>query len=200
MIHKVIYTHSIGRRMAPQRQHRGWRMIAFTDVAPPAPWEWVPVDRPENESIERQNRRIKLTPPFFAHQSIYIDANIELLAIPSPDADIAIHRHRERDCIFAEIAACITLGKADPDVLRRQGEAYDEHPRHWGLWECGMIFRRHTPEILDFSRAWHDEIEAHSHRDQISLPWVARRRNQQIESLGNNAWKGGLWCRRHPKK
>jgi hypothetical protein len=197
MADRVIYTWAIGRRLAPQARWPDWAMLCYSDRMPPPPWVWIPVERPEH--LERGNRRAKLMPPFEARESIYIDANVELLAIPAPSADIAIHTHRDRDCIFDEINACIEHRKADPDALRKQAATYADHPRHWGLWECAMIYRRHTPEVLKFCEKWHTEIERHTHRDQVSLPVVARSEGMRIESLGASVWSG-MWTRKHRKK
>jgi len=196
----IVYTASIGRRMAPQQPRAGVRMVCFSDVRPLAPWEWVRIERAPD--IIRQVRRIKILPweRFDAFDAcVWIDANIQLSRVPDLDADIAIHEHRDRDCIFDEAAACIAFGKDRPESIRQQIAAYAGHPPHWGLWETQMVYRRNTPAVRALCEDWWREIETGSRRDQISLPVVLLRHGMRPLSLGPSVWKGSEWCIRRKK-
>jgi hypothetical protein len=197
----IVYTATIGRRLAPQRTFPGAVMVCFSDIQPPKPWHWVPIQATGQPN--RQTKRIKILP--WEHferwdECVWRDANIEVTRLPTLDADLAMHTHRDRRCIFDEAAKCIEYGKDDPDVIRAQIARYANHPPRWGLWENGMIYRRNTPAIRALCEDWWRELDAGSERDQISLPPVLRRHGIRPESLGPSIWKGSHWCKRHPKK
>ena len=197
----IVYTASIGRRLAPQRTLPGAVMVCFSDIQPPKPWHWVPIQATAQPN--RQTKRIKILPWEHFEQwdaCVWRDANIEVTRLPDMDADIAIHAHRDRDCIFQEAEACIDYGKDDPGLIRAQIARYADHPPHWGLWENPMIYRRNTLAIRALCEDWWRELDAGSERDQISLPVVLRRHGIHPESLGPSVWKGSHWCKRHPKK
>lgn len=127
--------------------------------------------------------------------SLWIDGNITLNVEPSivaellGDADIAMFKHFERDCVYQEALAA--AGKY-PDEryheIINHGEAYRKkgYPEHNGLWECNMIIRRHSKKMEDFSNAWWAEICRHSNRDQISLPYILEKYPLKVKTLEGN--------------
>ena len=197
----IIYTASIGRKLAPQRTFPGAVLVCFSDFKPPEPWHWIPIKAEDQPN--RQTKRIKLLPwEHFGKWDVCIwrDANIEVTRLPALKEGFAAHRHRDRNCIFDEAKKCIEYGKDDPEVINAQIAKYADHPRNWGLWENGMLYRRNTPEIRALCEDWWAEIESGSERDQISLPVVLRRHGIKPLMLGPSIWKGSNWCKRHPKK
>ena len=196
----VVYTASIGRRMAPQRAWPGHDMVCFSDVRPSDPWRWVPIT-PQGDPT-RQTRRIKILP--WEHfdgfdACVWVDANIRLIRLPDLPADFAAHTHRDRDCIFDEAEKCIEHSKDDPAVIRAHIARYADHPAHWGLWETQMLYRRNTPVVRALCEDWWRELDAGSRRDQLSLPVVLRRHGIQPVSLGPSVWRGSRWCKRFRK-
>jgi len=116
--------------------------------------------------------------------SIYIDGNITLNVSPETiidkylkDYDIAVFRHPVRDCIFDEAMTCAKLKLDDPEIIIEQAKAYEDlgFAKHKGLAECGIIIRRHTPEIENFNNTWWAEYSRYSRRDQISFMFAADR-------------------------
>lgn len=101
------------------------------------------------------------------------------------DADLATFRHPDRDCVYAELDACLRLRKDDPAVMRDQVERYRAagYPRHAGLFETSAVLRRHCPATQAFNDAWWAEIAAGSCRDQLSVNWAARRTNVQYSIM-----------------
>ena len=198
----IIYTASIGRRMAPNRAWPGHDMLCFSDVRPSAPWLWVPVTPRDDPT--RQARDIKIVPWEYLEnwdQCLWVDANIEVTGDPKDmPGPLAVHIHRDRDCIFDEARACIKYRKDDPALIGRQIERYVGHPRHWGLWETGVVYRENTPEVRALCYDWRAEIDANSRRDQISFPVVLRRHGIMPNSLGPSIWSGSQWTRLHKKK
>lgn len=115
--------------------------------------------------------------------SVWMDGNIFLNVSTEhivkeflKDADIAIHRHPDRDDVYDECDIAIKY-KNDADGKIKEHKEYLKninYPRHDGLYNGGVIIRRHTPIIEAFNNAWWSEICKHSSRDQISLPTVLK--------------------------
>ena len=132
----------------------------------------------------RRNSRIQ---KILAHEyidteySIYIDGNISLLTTPEKliekylgDCDIAVFTHPNRDCIYEEAIQCAKRGLDDPETIIEQAVAYENsgYAKHKGLCECGIILRRHTPQVAALNNAWWAEYCRHSKRDQISFMYA----------------------------
>jgi hypothetical protein len=115
--------------------------------------------------------------------SLWLDGNIflnvtqELVAEELlGDADMGLFKHFARDCIYEEGVA--SAGKYPKEEI--QSEIFDhldyykqkKYPFHNGLYECGVLLRRHSKKMEEFNNAWWSEICQHSFRDQISLPYV----------------------------
>lgn len=113
--------------------------------------------------------------------SIYIDGNITLNVSPETliekylkDYDIAVYRHPTRDCIYDEAVECAKRNLDDPEIIIEQAKAYEDsgYAKHKGLAECGIIIRRHTPEVENFNTYWWAEYCRYSRRDQISFMYA----------------------------
>lgn len=121
-----------------------------------------------------------------AQYSLWLDGTIEIksgvclqLLVTSAlrNGDFAVYRHRSRDCIYKEAAACIAARKDSESIIKTQTEAYRSagYPSNSGLAECTVLLRRHTPEVKAFNLAWWAEIVKYSRRDQLSFNFVATR-------------------------
>lgn len=88
--------------------------------------------------------------------------------------DIALSKHGGRDCVYQEAEACMHLGKDIPANVHPQISKYfDEgYPPHNGMVESGVLFRRNKRHVRELCEAWWQEIENHSHRDQLSFNYV----------------------------
>ena len=146
-------------------------------------------------SPPKRNRRVKIYwPEIFDcfDYSLYLDSSVELRVDPreliqflEPGSDIAVFRHPDRDCAYREGRVCVKMGLADRGVMHRQLTAY-RRARFlpgFGLWACTVILRNHTPRMADFSRRWWHEVERHSHRDQVSFPYVVWETETQVSEF-----------------
>lgn len=124
--------------------------------------------------------------------SIWVDANVRLLLPPAKTAldwlsrrDLVVFKHPVRKCIFEEAEACRRLEKGKADLIKAQVRAYKKAgmPRYWGLVSTRCVMRRHTLEVAKLNEAWWKEIQQHSLRDQISLPFVCWREKFQWEMI-----------------
>ena len=114
---------------------------------------------------------------FNVDYSIWVDANIDLLVPPGEliammKSDVMVFHHWERDCLFQEAAACSECKQDDPATIADQVAEYHRRgiKRNSGLAACGLIVRKHTPEVNQMNAAWWSEICRFSTRDQISFP------------------------------
>jgi hypothetical protein len=57
-------------------------------------------------------------------------------------------------------------------------------PRSDGLFEMNFfVLRLDQPGVADFERVWWQEIESHSHRDQLSIGWALKQSGLGVTSL-----------------
>lgn len=153
---------------------------------------WVQRAACRNFVSSRRNSRIH---KILIHQyidseySLWMDANVAL-RVPAEqlidewlsDHDIAMFKHRIRDCIYNEAEVCSNLMLDDPELIREQADAYMSRgfPKNVGLGEASVILRRHTRSIEAFNNAWWSEYSRYAVRDQISLMVAARETSTAI--------------------
>ena len=158
----------------------GIRYVCFTDRDLESDtWEIVRVSTSESDP-RRASRPFKIRPHayFKASYSLWVDASFtvgvdvrELIRRHLGSRNLAGFAHRERDCVFDEASVCAEWLLDDPriiasQVLRYAGEGL---PRHAGLFECGVLLRKHRPDVAALNELWWDEYGRGCCRDQISF-------------------------------
>jgi hypothetical protein len=126
--------------------------------------------------------------------SLWVDGNI-FLKYPEEyfiemmgDADVLAFKHPYgRDCLYQEAEECIKLGLDYPEIIKEQTDRYKKegYPEHNGLWQTGVLLRRHTPEVISLNNKWWAEICRGSMRDQISFPYVFSGKVKTVEIQGD---------------
>lgn len=93
--------------------------------------------------------------------------------------DLATFKHPDRTCVYQELQACILLQKDNASLMRKQVNRYrsEKYPPFRGLVETACLIRRNSKEVADFNKAWWQELNANSLRDQLSFNYVAWRLN-----------------------
>jgi hypothetical protein len=117
---------------------------------------------------------------FEADYSIWVDGNIKLKKTPEElvsllgDKDIAVLPNPYRNCLYEEGHYCILHNIGDEEEINEQLERYRQsgYKELNGLYACGVIIRKHTPELKQLCFNWWAEITRGSARDQISFPFV----------------------------
>ena len=106
----------------------------------------------------------------------------EKLLIEHPKSDFLTRKHQRRDCVYDEAEKCIDSKKGVRRDIEKQVDFYkkERYPKHNGLYCTFWLFRRHTRQIKDFSKLWWDQLVKFSHRDQISLPYIAWKHDMEI--------------------
>lgn len=126
--------------------------------------------------------------------SIWVDANIRIVGdlrkyirYLGSTIPFASNWHPSRNCIFDERKACSFASKGNTREMKSQVADYKEKgmPRHYGLIETNVIVRRHSDErVISLMEDWFDEIQRHSTRDQLSLPFVLWRAGYKLSDVG----------------
>lgn len=154
-------------------------------------WKVVYVE--PKKDLALQSREIKLMVHKFAPKYgvyFYIDANYQVRGNPYEyqkryfKAGLLLHRHGTRDCIFKEGVKIKQLGLADPGAVDRQLQTYSMEgmKRGYGLFQNGILIR--DSSVNDFMEAWYDQLTVHTHRDQLSLPYLLwKQRPEKVQVI-----------------
>lgn len=113
--------------------------------------------------------------------SLWLDANIQIVGkdiynrfveLYEKEIPIASVRHFAYDCVYEEMFSVLDFRFESEEVVVKWGHELRKHgfPRHAGLYETGLMYRRHSNEaVRDFDAIWWRYIETYSKRDQLSF-------------------------------
>ncbi len=184
-----------------------WRdavdFVAFLEETLPTPgWEIRPLHQGFTDPCRNAKIHKILSHVYFPDQeyTMWVDGSIsittalsfaELAEIYLGDCDLAVFKHRRRQCVYLEALACLEQKKDDPEIIYRQVELYrsKKYPLNNGLIEGCVLLRRHTPQIRRFNEQWHDIITNYSRRDQLSFNYVAHQLNLKFRHFSGNYTK-----------
>jgi hypothetical protein len=203
---KVIFTVLTGgydNLIDPDAVSDGWEYICFTDNPnlKSNVWDIVQMENTNNLSAYKLARLYKINPhPHLLgyDRSIHVDCNAKILCdlnmleseIIDTTVDINLAKHRMRDCLYDEAAACIQFNRGNKANIINQVTSYNNEgmPKNFGLYSCGFQYRNLKSENLrKFSEEWVETILKYSVRDQISFPYVLWKNNTiSINSLNWN--------------
>jgi hypothetical protein len=166
-------------------------------------WTIIPI--PEevqklNVSRVKKQRFIKLHPHLYFKDydlSIYIDANFKiiddlnnfLIRVLSPNYNIYIFEHPERNTIFNETFEVVRLQKEKESIANVIRERYkkEKFPDKNGLIESCLIIRKHNEkDSIYLMDKWYDEIKNYSHRDQLSFNYIMWKTGLKIKYIVKN--------------
>lgn len=142
--------------------------------------------------------------------SLYIDANVRVIADPSPiiaethaaGAELAIPRHPTRADVWQEAEACRRLEKiarCERPVLEAQLARYQRRglPQASGLTENNIIVRSgESVRLMPVMERWWEELRAGVQRDQLSLPYILWETATPIYRLPYSARDANPYFRR----
>ena len=178
-----------------------WDYVCFTDnpnllkMKRYGAWKIRPLEFSELDN--QLNNRWHKTHPHMLFpdydESIYIDSNISVLTswlfdkISEKNMKLVIPIHYGKDCIYDEIKAVLKYKLASAESVKK---IYDfliseEFPRHYGLNENNIIFRRHhDKEIIMINEEWWNFICDYTRRDQLSLAYVLWKHGIKPREIG----------------
>lgn len=190
----AIYTASIGGYDAvhqPAVVDERFDYILFTDEVKDervGAWQVRNVDY-QSEDKTRVARYVKthphtLLPDYEA--TLWLDASIEILTsfvyercveLLEKGVQLASIKHPWRDCIYDEAYVVYGLEEERKIMdwchqLRQEG-----YPRHKGLYESGVLFRRNDADVAQLNEDWWNVILHHTRRDQLALNYLLWKRN-----------------------
>ena len=195
MMYAAVFGKKANFKM-PKLTDPGIERVLYTDIPKrfdPHVFYQVKTLRIDHLDPVRRNRFVKIMIPdeiFDNYEySLYMDykhpTNIDfdlLLSCLEPESDMLISKHKKRDCIYDEGIACVMKGKDDKKTIVNQLDFYksEGYPNHNGLYAAYWLFRRHTKQLKESMKLWWEQVEKHSCRDQISLPYVAWKHGMKI--------------------
>lgn len=208
---KVVYTAVFGNYDHVPAVNPEWDcdFVCFTDnpdlVSPG--WQVVMVQL-NDEPPAQANRRYKMLPHKYLlsyTHSLYVDGNITIVTDPSPlfnkylhNNVIAIPKHQERNCAYAEARLCIEGRLVNREITEQQMMKYiaDGFPEEFGMHENGIIFRRHYDKnVIDMMTSWWEEYCNGGRRDQLSLPYLIWKKNIGVFSMEETARNNNKYFR-----
>ena len=187
MNRKVIYTCLTGgydRLEQPAAVAPDWDYVCFTDTdGQDGVWQLrkIPFDSPD--PVVR-SRCPKILPHIVLPEyeySVYLDANIRIAdagfyriadRLIADEITFAQVEHPDRDCVYEELRYCYLKNKINTRTAFRLHRKWTRErlPRHSGLYENNLIFRRHNiTEARALDEAWWKGFSAGIPRDQLCL-------------------------------
>ena len=196
----IIYSVSTGGKdiLSEDINIKGAKAVFFTDDPTLKSEKWEIRLIPNLfKDIRRDSRMVKMLPHIYfpsSKYSLYLDGNI-ICKVPLQrlidewleDTDIAVFKHHTRDCLFDEAKECIRLELDSKEVIESHTMRYAGFPKHKGLYQCGVILRRHTAKIKRLNEMWWSEYCVGSKRDQISFPYVIEKEGVAINGIDSYA-------------
>lgn len=186
--------------------------VLVTDVYVDTPG-WRVVVAPSPGPTRLAAKAPKMRPWDFTDDgtSLWLDGSFEVLpggglrdAVDRhlADGDLVAWRHPLRVDAYEEAGFSGTYVKyaGIADDLQAQVDAYREagFPPGTGLWECGMLARRHSDAVRAHGQAWLDQVHRYTVQDQVSFPFVCWSRGiDPVPWRGDSHWDCG-WVRWWP--
>ena len=192
------------------------RCIVFTDNQDLISSRWeVRVISSVGKSAIVQSRHPKILPHLYLSDfkfSLYIDANITLLADPVTylhsqicTASMWFLPHPTRDCIYDEALECRVLERVNDKAVGVEIKRYIDAqvPKNIGLTENNFILREHnSPAVTQLMEEWWSLFEQGAGRDKLSLP-VAIWKSGQPPSIFEASVRAGsnplFFVRKHDR-
>lgn len=122
--------------------------------------------------------------------TLWMDSRLQLKSLgdgfESMAYNLALSNHPNRDCWLEEAIHCMKVQADNSTVIWTQAKRYLKAglPQHNGAWRGGILWRKPTPDVVEFNELWWDEINRGSIRDQISLPYVVYETGIEFQTWG----------------
>lgn len=184
---KAIYTAIIGSYDSlkfPLVYTPGWDYICFTNNLDLKSdfWKIIYLQNDKFSSVKLA-RKIKILVHLYLPNynltiwhdaSMQINCNLNSFIQVFLSKEMAIMKHPNRSCIYDEAKTCIALAKDKRKNIMKQVNFYRStgYPAKAGLVASGIIIRKNSLKINKLMKAWWDQVEQWSHRDQLSFNFV----------------------------
>ena len=185
---KYCYTAIIGNYeelKEPTIVSKNWTYVCFTDQELTSDiWE---IRKVETNGLDPQRlaRCIKLLPHEYlpeAEFTFWIDAafqiNLDLNIFWDKyfRSPFTCPSHPIRNCVYREIASCISNKRGDAEELNKQEQSYKKEkiPEFGGIITSGVLMRQQTVGCINMCNEWWEELSKHSARDQVAFAKISR--------------------------
>lgn len=198
---KIIYTVITGGKdeLSEDINTDGAKLVCFTDDIELKSDKWEIRYLPDMfKDPRRESRLPKMLPHIYfpdAEYSLYLDANIinkvsieTLIRAWLIDSDIAVFKHSTRNCLFDEANECVRLELDKKEVIQAHIQRYKHFEIQKGLYQGGVILRRHTGRIQRLNEMWWAEYCTGCKRDQVSLPYCLETLGIPINAIEGHAY------------
>lgn len=102
-----------------------------------------------------------------------VDSIVPLADMLTPDIDLVVKKHPDRSCLYDEAQEVVISKKADQVKVEEQISKYATQgvPGGAGLVDTCILIRwaDRSAYQTQFYKLWWDELEQHTHRDQLSF-------------------------------
>lgn len=189
----------------------GWDFLCFSDMNYQSDtWKIINIDI--DTSAVRTQRHLKIIPPqevLKYDYSVYCDGSMSVISDINKLCDdlqypvFASVSHPHRKCLYEEVMACIRFKKCDKNKLLSQMGCYrnENMPIDYGLIESGVLLRQHNDlRCVEFCEKWWSEIIKHTHRDQISFPYIEWKMNVKFTTFSPKIRNRFFKLHRHKRK
>lgn len=142
--------------------------------------------------------------------SLYIDANIQIANADIYNKIVALFEkgvewgsiaHSDRDCIYDEAYTVMTRGIETEDNVFRWCHYLrkNAYPRHNGLYENNIIYRKHDELVKQVDDQWWNLYLHNSRRDQLTLCFVLQQfpelNRDLLLPVNENSWNSKCFHR-----
>lgn len=168
--------------------------VLVTDSAEGSAEGWRTVVQPMDAPPRYAAKYAKMNPWRYTDcdAALWVDGSIEVtsahlrgfVAQHLERAPLIVWTHPEgRIDIRQEGPVCWDWPKYAGQPMREQIDAYvaDGFPERWGLFACGVMAWRFTPEARAFGEEWLGEQYRWTIQDQISLPYLLWREGMAFD-------------------
>lgn len=109
----------------------------------------------------------------------------ELVEIYLRDADVAVFKHNQRNCIYDEGEFIKQINFDYPNLIDDQLAFYKDmcYPEGNGLYELPVRFQRNNQLTQKMGLMWWEQICMFSSRDQVSFPFVCHQLGVKLSIL-----------------
>ncbi|WP_197030831.1 glycosyltransferase domain-containing protein [Halomonas sp. BC04] len=202
----IVYTAMFGlydNLLDPLVVSKNCDYICFTDQKNLSSKVWRFIHVEDNCSPPNlMNRKFKLLPHrYLSHydNSLYIDSNIgiknnpdELFLRLSKSSSLFAPKHPFRNCIYDELKECYETRKISYSKMIDLKKMFEDegYPKKNGLNENNILLRMHNDEsVIELMNEWYFFLINYSSRDQLSLRYVAWKKNFAIKILDESSKK-----------
>jgi len=209
---KVLYTCITGNYdtlIAPRCRQPGFDLICFTDNPELTSDLWRIVAVPKEKDCQKLQRKIKILSHKYLPDydiTFYVDGNMEVKANLNDfmqffHSGFMTKRHPVRSNIWDEAQACIDKGKARRSDIEHQIGAYTQAGlQPTNLYENGFLVRDRSESTAKLNEVWWQQVETHTHRDQLSLPIAELLSGVKVVTYGKTLFEKYIRIRRHTGK